>query len=73
MEELDNANSIRAFNRLEKEGHVERSQCHFRLVDLACDASYALGMPTIWVVDSPKNFVASHRLQNIVARLYINK
>ena len=47
IEELNNANSIHAFNRFEEGGHVERFQCHFRLADLACDALYALGMPTI--------------------------
>ena len=46
IEELDNANSIYAFNRLE-EGPVERFQCHFGLVDLACDALYAFATPTI--------------------------
>ena len=47
MEELDNMNSIHAFNRFKEEGHVERFQCHFRLADLARDALYALVMPTI--------------------------
>ena len=47
VEELDNANSIHAFNRFEKEGHVERFQCHFRLVDFARDALYALATPII--------------------------
>ena len=46
-EELDNANSIHAFNQFEEEGHVERLQCHFRLVDIANNALYALGTPTI--------------------------
>ena len=46
-EELDKANSIHAFNWFEEEDHVERFQCHFRLVDLAHDALYALAMPTI--------------------------
>ena len=46
-EELDNANSIHAFNWFEEEDHVERFQCHFRLVDLAHDALYALATPTI--------------------------
>ena len=47
IEELNNANSIHAFNRFEEEGHAERFQCHFRLVDLARDGLYAVGMPTI--------------------------
>ena len=47
IEELDNANSIHAFNQFEEEEHVERFQCHFRLVDLASDAQYALAKSTI--------------------------
>ena len=42
MKELHNANGIHAFNRFEEEGFVERFQCHFRLVDIPCDAFYAL-------------------------------
>ena len=38
IEELDNANSIHAFNRFEEKGYVERFQCHFRLVDIPRDA-----------------------------------
>ena len=45
--ELDDANNIHAFNRFEEEEHVERFQCHFRLVNLARDALYALATPTI--------------------------
>ena len=47
VEKLYNANSIYAFNQVEKEGHVERFQCHFRLVDLARDALYDFITPTI--------------------------
>ena len=47
IEVLDNANSIHALNWFEEEGHAERFQCHFRLVDLARDALYGLGTPTI--------------------------
>ena len=47
IEELDNANSIHAFNKSEGEGHVEPFKCHFRLVDLARNALYALGTPAI--------------------------
>ena len=46
-DEIDNRNSILAFNRFEEEGHVERFHCHFRLVDLLRDALYALGTLTI--------------------------
>ena len=47
MEELDNANSIHAFNRFEENRYVERFQCHFRLVDIPCDALYALATSAI--------------------------
>ena len=47
MKERDNANGIHAFNRFEEEGFVERFQCHFRLVDIACDAFYVLATPAI--------------------------
>ena len=45
MEELDNANGIHSFNRFEEERFVERFQCYFRLVDIPCNAFYALAMP----------------------------
>ena len=32
--EIDNPNSIHAFNRFEEEGHVERKYNRFRLIDL---------------------------------------
>ena len=47
IEKLDDANSIHAFNRFKEEEHVERFQCHFRLVNLARDPLYALATPTI--------------------------
>ena len=47
MEELDNANSIHAFNRFEEKGHVERFQCHLRLADIPHYALYALATPAI--------------------------
>ena len=47
IEELDNANSIHAFNRFEEKRHVQRFQCHFRLVDIPRDALYALATPAI--------------------------
>ena len=47
MEELDNANSIHAFNRFEEKEYVEPLQCHFRLVDIPHDALYALATPAI--------------------------
>ena len=48
IEEMDNANSIHAFNRFEEEGYVERFQCHFRLANLARDALHALATSTIY-------------------------
>ena len=47
IEELDNANSIHAFNRFEEKGYIERFQCHFTLVDIPRDVFYALAMPAI--------------------------
>ena len=47
IEELDNANSIHAFNRFEQKGYVERFQCHFRLANIPRDALYALATPAI--------------------------
>ena len=47
MEELDNMNSIHAFNRFEEKRYIEHFQCHFRLVDISRDALYALAMPAI--------------------------
>ena len=46
VEEVHNADCTHAFNRFE-EGHAERLQCHFRLVDLARDALYVLGTTII--------------------------
>ena len=42
VEELDNANSIHAFNRFEEQGCIERHHCHFRLVGLGLEKLYAL-------------------------------
>ena len=42
IEELDNTNSIHAFNRFEEKECVERFHCHFRLVDIPRVALYAL-------------------------------
>ena len=47
MKERDKENGIRAFNRFEEKGFVERFQCHFRLVDIPRDALYALATPAI--------------------------
>ena len=47
IQELDNVNSIHAFNRSEEKGYVERFQYHFRLVDISRGALYALAMSSI--------------------------
>ena len=47
IKELENANSIHAFNQFEEERHVKHFQCHSRIVGLARDALYALTTPTI--------------------------
>ena len=47
IEELDNMNSVHAFNRFEEKGYVERFQCHFRLVDILRDDPFVLATPAI--------------------------
>ena len=47
IEEVDNTNSIYAFNRFEEKAYVERFQCHFRPVDIPHDVFYALATPAI--------------------------
>ena len=47
IEEVNNANSIHAFNRFEEKGYVEYFQCHFRFVDIPRDVFYALAIPAI--------------------------
>lgn len=44
---IDNPNGMQAFNRFEEEGHVERCQWHFRLIDLTRDNLYDLGVPAL--------------------------
>ena len=45
--EINNPNSIHAFNRFDEEGHVERGYNHFRLIDLAREELNIMGVPTI--------------------------
>ena len=45
--ELENPNSIHAFNKLEEEEHIERKCNHFRLLDLTRDDLYPLGIAAI--------------------------
>ena len=41
VEEMYKANNTSAFNRFEGKEHLEHFQCHFKLSDLARDASCA--------------------------------
>ena len=45
--EIDNPNSIHAFNQLEEEGHAEWKYNHFRLIDLTLETFYAMEVPAI--------------------------
>ena len=45
--EIDNPNSIHAFNRFEEDGHAERKYNHFRLIDLTREELYTIGVPAI--------------------------
>ena len=45
--EINNPNSIHAFNGFEEEGHVERKYNHFRLTDLTREELYDMGVPAI--------------------------
>ena len=45
--EIDNPNSIRAFNRFEEEEHAQRRYNYLRLIDLTREDSYAMGIHTI--------------------------
>ena len=45
--EIDNPNSVHAFNRLEEEEHIERKFNYFRLLDLTRDDLYRWGIAGI--------------------------
>ena len=45
--EIDNPNSIHAFNRFEEEGHAQRRYNRFRLIDLTWEELYTKGVPAI--------------------------
>ena len=45
--EVNNPNSIHAFNRFEEEGHAERRYNQFRLIDLTREDLYSMGVPAI--------------------------
>lgn len=44
---MDNLNSVHAINLFEKEGHVERYNFNFRLIDLTTDDLHDMGITTI--------------------------
>ena len=46
--EIDNPNSIHAFNRFEEEGHAERKYNHLRLIDLTREELHVMGVPAIF-------------------------
>ena len=43
--EIDNPNSIHAFNRFEEERYPEQKYNHFRLIDLTREELYTMGVP----------------------------
>ena len=45
--EIDNPNSMHAFNRFEEERHAEIKYNNFRLIDLTKEELYAMGLPAI--------------------------
>ena len=45
--EIDNPNSIHAFNILEEEEHIEHKYNHFRLLELTRDDLYRRGIAAI--------------------------
>ena len=45
--EIDNSNSIHAFNQLEEKGHAEQKCNHFRLIYSTREKFYAMGVPAI--------------------------
>ena len=46
--EIDNPNSIHAFNRFEEEAHAQRKYNHFRLIDLTREELYVMGVAAIF-------------------------
>ena len=54
--EIDNPNSIHAFNRFEEEGDAERNYNHFRLIDLTREELYAMTVPTILDDEEEQHF-----------------
>ena len=44
---IDKPNSVHAIHCSEKEDHVERYKCHFKLIDLTRDDLYDLRIPGI--------------------------
>ena len=49
--DLDNPNSIYAFNRSEEVNHAERLHCHFTLTNLTIEYFYVMTVPAILTDD----------------------
>ena len=45
--EINNPNSIHAFNRFEEEGYIEQRYKHFRLIDLRQEELYVMRVSAI--------------------------
>ena len=52
--EIDNPNSIHAFDQPEEEGHAEQKYNHFRLIDLTREELYTMGVSAILDDDDKK-------------------
>ena len=46
--EIDNPNSIHAFNCFEEEGHIQQRYNNFRLIDLIQEELHVKGVPAIF-------------------------
>ena len=54
--EIDNPNSIHAFNRFEEEGHAERKYNHLRVIDLTREELHVMGVPATLMMRKNKFF-----------------
>ena len=58
--EIDNPNSVHAFNRFEEEGHAERRYNHFRLIDLTRESFMPWEyLPSLMMMKKNKFFCVS--------------
>ena len=58
--EIDNPNSVHAFNRFEEEGHAERRYNHFRLIDLTRESFIPWEyLPSLMMMKKNKMFFVS--------------